>query len=88
MDVRVTTCGVATLSAPPTLGTTNVQKYFKIRWGCGDENNPVALHFRKAGHNLSSLRYVAIEKVERPPRGRMNAYSYNYFTLFRTQSSI
>ena len=37
---------------------------------CEDENNPVPLHFRKAGHNLSSLRYVAIEKVGRPPRGR------------------
>ena len=36
---------------------------------CGDERNPVALHFKQAGHNISTLRYVGIEKVEKPPRG-------------------
>ena len=35
----------------------------------GDERNPVAAHFKKAGHNLNNLRYVGVEKVEKPPRG-------------------
>lgn len=36
---------------------------------CGDERNPVAAHFKQAGHSISSLRYIGIEKVNRPPRG-------------------
>lgn len=37
--------------------------------GIGDERNPVAAHFKKAGHNLNNLRYVGVEKVEKQPRG-------------------
>lgn len=29
----------------------------------------MAAHFKLAVHNVSSLRYLGIEKVERPPRG-------------------
>ena len=29
----------------------------------------MAAHFIKMGHNISSLRYWGIEKVEKPPRG-------------------
>ena len=36
---------------------------------CGDERNPVAAHFKKAGHNLCHLKYTGIEKVDKPPRG-------------------
>ena len=35
----------------------------------GDEKSPVALHFKQAHHNVSSLRYLGIEKVQRPRRG-------------------
>ena len=47
--------------------------------------NPVALHFRKAGHSISYLRYVGIEKVERPPRGgnyeRVQRETFHIHTL-------
>lgn len=36
----------------------------------GDERNPVAAHFKQAGHNVSALRYVGVEKWrEKPHRG-------------------
>ena len=35
----------------------------------GDEKSPVALHFKQAHHNVSSLRYLGIEKVHLPRRG-------------------
>ena len=35
----------------------------------GDERNPVALHFKQAGHNLGSFRYIGIERVSKPLRG-------------------
>lgn len=36
---------------------------------CGDERNPVAAHFKKSRHSMSSFRYSGIEKVEKPLRG-------------------
>lgn len=35
----------------------------------GDEKSPVAVHFKQAKHNVSSLRYLGIEKVHYPRRG-------------------
>ena len=35
----------------------------------GDEKSPVALHFKKAHHNVSALRYLGIEKIQFPRRG-------------------
>lgn len=29
----------------------------------------MAAHFKKAGHNVSALRYIGIEKVNKPLRG-------------------
>lgn len=31
--------------------------------------SPVAMHFMQAGHNVSALRYIGLEKVEKPRRG-------------------
>ena len=31
--------------------------------------SPVAVHFNKAGHNVSTLRYTGIELVQSPRRG-------------------
>lgn len=36
---------------------------------CGDTRNPVAAHFLALGHNVCTLRYTGIEKVEKPSRG-------------------
>ena len=35
----------------------------------GDDRSPVALHFKMAHHNVSSLRYIGIEKIQSPRRG-------------------
>ena len=35
----------------------------------GDERSPVAAHFKAAGHNLNTFRYLGVEKVERSRRG-------------------
>lgn len=35
----------------------------------GDEKSPVAAHFKSAGHNVSALRYIGVERVDRSPRG-------------------
>ena len=34
-----------------------------------DQKSPVAVHFTKAGHNVSSLCYWGIEQVKLPRRG-------------------
>ncbi len=35
----------------------------------GDEKSPVAAHFKRAGHNVSALRYIGVERVDTSPRG-------------------
>ena len=58
---------------------------------CGDERNPVAAHFKKMGHNIATLRYWGIEKVDRPPRGGdhnrllLQRESFYIYTLNKTQ---
>lgn len=53
---------------------------------CGDEYNPVAAHCKKAGHSISSLRYISIKKVEKPSRGGTINVCYSrkaMFTIFQ-----
>lgn len=35
----------------------------------GDERSPVAAHFKRAGHAVSALRYIGVERVDQPLRG-------------------
>lgn len=34
-----------------------------------DERSPVAAHFKRAGHAVSALRYIGVERVDQSPRG-------------------
>ncbi|KAL2102084.1 hypothetical protein ACEWY4_003845 [Coilia grayii] len=53
---------------------------------CKNLNYPVAAHFVEAGHSVSALRYIGIEKVSLPRRGgnlaRLLSQRENYYIHF------
>ena len=61
-------CGLAYVGKTTRALRTRISEH-RSNIRCGDERNPVAAHFKKFGHSISSFRYWGIEKVERPFRG-------------------
>lgn len=61
-------CGLAYVGKTCRALRTRISEH-RSNIRCGDMRNPVAAHFKIAGHTVCSLRYVGIEKVTRPPRG-------------------
>lgn len=52
----------------------------------GDEHSPIAAHFKLAGHNVSTLRYVGVEHVKNsPPRGLSLFREKRFGFVFLTQ---
>lgn len=61
-------CGLAYVGKTSRPLRTRISEH-RSNIRCGDTRNPVAAHFLAAGHNVCTLRYTGIERVERPPRG-------------------
>lgn len=61
-------CGLAYIGKTSRPLRTRISEH-RSNIRCGDVRNPVAAHFLAAGHNISTLRYIGIERVEKPPRG-------------------
>lgn len=61
-------CGLAYIGKTSRELRTRISEHrSKIR--SGDERSPVAAHFKKAGHNVSALRYLGVEGIVRQRRG-------------------
>ena len=61
-------CGLAYIGKTNRALRTRISEH-RSNIRCGDERNPVAAHFKKYGHSITSFRYWGIEKVDMPPRG-------------------
>ena len=61
-------CGLAYIGKTTRALRTRISEH-RSNIRCGDMSKPVAAHFKKMGHSITSLRYWGIEKVDRPPRG-------------------
>lgn len=61
-------CGLAYVGKTTRALRTRISEH-RSTIRTGDERSPVAAHFKRAGHNVSALRYVGVEFVTSPPRG-------------------
>lgn len=61
-------CGLAYVGKTTRALRTRISEH-RSTIRLGDERSPVAAHFKRAGHNVSALRYVGVELVKKPARG-------------------
>ena len=61
-------CGLAYVGKTTRAIQTRISEH-RSTIRTGDERSPVAAHFKQAGHNVSALRYIGVERVNKPPRG-------------------